>query len=118
MLANDERLNTLTAVIIGAAIEVHRVLGPGLLESIYLACLQFELSERRLRFEGQKPVPVVYESIRLATMHRIDLLIEDSVVVEVKSVDALLPVHQAQVLTYLRLTGRPAACSSTSMCRG
>ena len=59
MLVNDERLNTLTAAIIGAAIEVHRVLGPGLLESIYLACLQFELSERGLRFEHQKPVPVV-----------------------------------------------------------
>ena len=108
MLAGDQRLNTLTAAIIGAAIEVHRVLGPGLLESIYLACFQFELAERGLRFEGQKPVPVVYKSIRLATMHRIDLLIEASVVVEVKSVDALLPVHQAQVLTYLRLTGCPA----------
>jgi GxxExxY protein len=108
VLANDERLNTLTAAIIGAAIEVHRILGPGLLESIYLACFQFELSARGLRFESQKLVPVVYKSIRLATMHRIDLLIEDSVVVEVKSVDALLPVHQAQVLTYLRLTGCPA----------
>ncbi len=108
MLANDERLNALTAAILGAAIEVHRVLGPGLLESIYLACFQFELSERRLRFESQKPVPVVYKSIRLGAMHRIDLLIEDSVVVEVKAVDALLPVHQAQVLTYLRLTGCPA----------
>jgi len=108
MLVNDERLSTLTAAIIGAAIEVHWVLGPGLLESIYLACLQFELSERGLRFEAQKPVPVVYKSIRLVAMHRIDLLVEDSVVVEVKAVDALLPVHQAQVLTYLRLTGCPA----------
>ena len=87
MLANDERLNALTAAILGAAIEVHRVLGPGLLESIYLACLQFELSEGRLRFEVQKPVPIVYKSIRLGAMHRIDLLIEDSVVVEVKVVD-------------------------------
>ena len=65
MLTNDERLNALTGAILGAAIEVHRVLGPGLLESIYLGCLQFELSERGLRFEAQKPVPVVYKSIRL-----------------------------------------------------
>ena len=79
-----------------------------MLESIYLACLQFELSERGLRFEYQRAVPVVYKSIRLAVVHRIDLLVEDSVVVEVKAVDALLGVHQAQVLTYLRLTGCPA----------
>ena len=108
VLTKDERLNALTAAIIGAAIEVHRVLGPGLLESIYLGCLQFELSERGLRFEAQKPVPVVYKSVRLASTHRIDLLIEDAVVVEVKALDILLPVHQAQVLTYLRLTGCPA----------
>jgi GxxExxY protein len=78
VLTKDERLNGLTASIIGAAIEVHRVLGPGLLESIYLACLQFELSERGLRFEAQKPVPVFYKSIRLSTVHRIDLLVEDT----------------------------------------
>jgi hypothetical protein len=73
MLANDERLNALTAALLGAAIEVHRALGPGLLESIYLACFQFELSEQRLRFEAQKPAPVVYKSIRLGAMHRINV---------------------------------------------
>ncbi len=108
MLLDDRRLNSLTSGIIGASIEVHRNLGPGLLESIYLACLQCELSERGLRFEAQKAVPVVYKSTRLATMLRIDLLVEDSVVVEVKSLDCVLPVHQAQVLTYLRITGCPA----------
>ena len=108
VLLDDERLNALTSAIIGAAIEVHRNLGPGLLESIYLACLRCELSERGIRFEAQKAVPVVYKSTRLTAMLRIDLLVEDSVVVEVKSLDCLLPVHQAQVLTYLRITGCPA----------
>ena len=108
VLLNDARLNALTSAIIGAAIEVHRHLGPGLLESIYLACFQYELSERGMRFETQKAVPVVYKSTRLGATLRIDLLVESSVVVEVKTLDCILPVHQAQVLTYLRITGCPA----------
>jgi len=107
VLVDDERLNALTSAIIGAAIEVHRNLGPGLLESIYLACLQYELSERGMRFESQKAVPVVYKSTRLAALLRIDLLVEDSVVVEVKALDCVLPVYQAQVLTYVARPRRP-----------
>ena len=107
MLA-DASFNHITSEIIGAAIEVHRTLGPGLLESTYMPCLQFELSERKLRFVAGRSVPIVYKGTALDAMYRIDLLVEDLVVVELKSVERLLPVHQAQVLTYLGLTGCPA----------
>jgi len=109
MLIDDFRINALTRRILGCAIEVHRVLGPGLLESIYLQCLQYELSTNGLRFVAQKGVPILYKGITLEACYRIDLIVEDIVVVEVKCVDALLPVHQAQTVTYLRLTGCPAA---------
>ena len=105
MLIEDEGLNTLTGNIIGAAIEVHRILGPGLLESIYQTCFEFELRERNLRFVVQHPVPIRYKRANLAGLYRIDLVVEDRIVVEVKSVAAVLPVYKAQVLTYLRLTG-------------
>jgi len=105
MLADDPKLNALTGAILGAAIEVHRVLGPGLLESIYLACFRIELGLRRLRFIEQTSVPVVYKDIRLNAAYRIDLTVEDQVIVEVKAVDTLLPVHQSQVVTYLKVTG-------------
>jgi len=91
--------------IIGAAIEVHRELGPGLLESAYTTCLAYELLQRKLDFFREAPVPVVYKGERIDCGYRIDLLVEGDVIVEVKSVDALLPIHTAQVLTYLRLTG-------------
>ncbi len=104
----DATFNGITAHIIGSAIEVHRTLGPGLLESTYMPCLQFELTARQLRFVTQRTVPIVYKGMALNTTYRIDLLVEDLVVVEVKSVDRLLPVHQAQVLTYLGLTDCPA----------
>lgn len=104
----DEPFNRITSEIIGSAIEVHRILGPGLLESTYLPCLQFELSERKLRFVTGRAVPVVYKGMPLNTAYRIDLMVEDQVIVELKSVEHLLPVHQAQVLTYLSLTGCPA----------
>ena len=104
----DARFNVITAQIIGAAIEVHRTLGPGLLESTYMPCLQFELTARKLRFVTQRAVPIVYKGMALDAKYRIDLLVEDVVVVELKSVDRLLPVHQAQVLTYMGLTGCPA----------
>ena len=98
----------MTRKIIGAAIEVHKTLGPGLLESIYQACLQRELTSRNMQFVVQRPVPIVYKGLKLDAVYRIDLIVEDLVVVEVKSVAALAPIHEAQGLTYLRLTGCPA----------
>lgn len=97
--------NTLSKQIIGAAIEVHRQLGPGLLESAYEECLAYELSLRQVPFERQKPVPVVYKQVHLDCGFRLDLLVGSLVVVELKAVDALTSVHEAQVLTYLKLTG-------------
>lgn len=102
---NAEELNRLTEAIIQAAIEVHRTLGPGLLESAYEACLAFELAQRGLKVERQKPLPVVYKDVRLDCGYRLDLLVEDKVIVEIKAVDQLLPVHEAQLLSYLRLSG-------------
>ncbi len=99
--------NDLTHGILGAAIEVHRVLGPGLLESTYLPCLRFELGARKLKFVTQHPIPVVYKGIALDASYRLDLIVEDSVVVEVKSVATVLPVFEAQLLTYLHLTRCP-----------
>jgi GxxExxY protein len=95
--------------VIGACIEVHRSLGPGLLESAYEECLAHELGLRRLAFERQKPVPVTYKGVQLECGYRLDLVVEDCLVVEVKAVEKLQPLHQAQVLTYLRLTGLPSA---------
>ena len=100
-----ERLNRITETIIGAAIQVHRVLGPGLLESAYVACLAHEIGKRGLFVEQQRPVPLVYETVKLECGYRMDLLVEHSVVVEVKSVEALAPIHEAQTLSYLRLSG-------------
>jgi len=107
-MVNPSTFSHLTREIIGAAIDVHRTLGPGLLESIYQPCLQFELSERKLRFVAERPVPVVYKGLKLAATYRIDLIVENLIMVEVKSVSALAPIHEAQGLTYLRLTGCPA----------
>ena len=104
----DAPFNAITGHIIGAAIQLHRTLGPGLLESTYMPCLQFELTARKLRFVTQRAVPIVYKGMALDAKYRIDLLVEDLVVVELKSVDRLLPVHQAQVLTYMDLMGCPA----------
>jgi GxxExxY protein len=98
-------LNEITRMIIGSAIEVHRELGPGLLESAYQECLVYELLQRGLRIERQKPVPLVYKDVYLECGYRLDLLVEDAVVVEIKSVDAINPVHEAQLLSYLKLTG-------------
>jgi GxxExxY protein len=95
----------ITEAIIGAAIDVHRELGPGLLESAYEVCLACELATRGLRAIRQLQLPVVYKEVRLDCGYRIDLLVEDQVIVEVKAVDKLDPVHQAQLLTYLRLSG-------------
>ena len=95
----------LTEGIIGAAIEVHQAIGPGLLESAYEECLCKELSLRRIPFERQKPLPLEYKGSKLECGYRVDLLVANTVVVEVKSVETLLPIHEAQLLTYLRLGG-------------
>src|SRR6266550_2308226 len=95
----------LTGEIIGAAIEVHRHLGPGLLESTYQACLSRELELRGVPFEYEKPLPLEYKGVRLDCGYRLDLLVANAVIVEVKSVATLAPIHEAQLLTYLKLTG-------------
>lgn len=95
----------LTSQIIGAAMEVHRVLGPGLLESAYQTCLAQELMLRGLSFEQEKPLPVVYKDVKLDCGYRLDFLIEGKVVVELKAVEQIHPVFEAQLLTYLKLTG-------------
>jgi GxxExxY protein len=104
-VTEKQRLNTITENIIGAGIKVHRALGPGLLESAYEACLAFELAKRGLRVVAQKPLPLVYEEVKLECGYRIDLLVEDSVIVEIKSVDAVAPIHEAQIMSYLKLSG-------------
>jgi len=96
-----------TREIIAAAIEVHRVLGPGLLESAYSNCLQQELSVRNLAFTTQRRVPLVYKGVALDCAYRLDLLVKDVIVVEVKALAAVLPIHQAQLLTYLKLMELP-----------
>ena len=98
----EERL---TGEIIGAAIEVHRQLGPGLLESTYEACLCQELKLRNIEFECQKALPLEYKGIKLACGYRLDLLVAGLVIVEIKSVEALARIHEAQLLTYLNLSG-------------
>ena len=97
-------LNQISHRIIGAAIEVHRQLGPGLLEATYETCLAHELELAGLFVERQKALPLIYKDLKLDHGYRIDLLIERSIIVEVKSVDGLAPVHEAQVLTYLKLS--------------
>jgi len=99
----------ISSAVISAAMKVHSRLGPGLLESAYEACLVQELRNRGVRVETQIPVPVVYEGIKLEAGYRIDILVESKVVVEIKSVDAIAPVHKAQTLSYLRLSGRNLA---------
>ena len=97
--------NEITHQIIGAAIEVHKHLGPGLLESAYEECFAHELQLRNLRVERQKPVPVIYKETKLECGYRLDLLVEGRVVVELKSVEGLGPIHEAIILTYLRMSG-------------
>jgi GxxExxY protein len=101
--ANEISINQLTDRILGACIEVHRHLGPGLLESAYEDCVVHELSERRLPCERQVPVPLVYKSLVRADAYRLDILVAGRVILEIKAVEKLLPVHSAQVITYLRL---------------
>lgn len=100
-----EEINQVTGEIIGAGIEVHKALGPGLLESAYEACLCRELSLRKVAFERQRALPVAYKGLSLDCGYRVDLLVTESVVVEIKAVERLLPIHDAQLLTYLKLGG-------------
>ncbi len=95
----------LTEHVIGLAIEVHRALGPGLLESVYETCLAFELKQAAIPFRRQAPIPVMYRGNRLRTGFRADFLIADDLIVEIKAVEHLLPTHEAQALTYLRMSG-------------
>jgi len=99
-------INKVTEKIIGCAIEVHRILGPGLLESAYEECLAFELKNAGLRVERQKAVPIVFKEIKLDCGYRIDILVEDLVIVELKTVDTFNPVHEAQILTYMKFADK------------
>ena len=96
----------ITGEIIDAAMKVHTALGPGLLESAYEACLLFELHRRHLKAVRQVELPVVYEGVKIDVGYRLDLLVEDNVIVELKSVEKILPIHQAQLLSYLKLSGK------------
>jgi GxxExxY protein len=100
-------LNELTHSIIGGAIEVHKELGPGLLESIYERCLTHTLKEKRLQLSVQQKVPLIYRGLYLDCELRFDLMVEDSIIVEIKAADNLLPIHEAQLLTYLKLLNKP-----------
>jgi GxxExxY protein len=97
--------NEISEKIIGCAIEVHKILGPGLLESAYLECLYYELQKAGLKVEKQKPLPLIYKDVKLDIGYRLDLLVESKVIVETKSMDALNDIHVAQVITYLKLSG-------------
>ena len=105
-MEQGKRLNNLTKRVIGAAMSVHSALGPGLLESAYETCLEYELKQLGLRVERQKPLPVLYRGVALEGGYRLDLLIEKEVVVEIKAVDQLKPIHEAQLISYLRLSSR------------
>lgn len=98
-------INKVTGAVIGAAIEVHQALGPGLLESAYCECLRRELNLRGMAFERERPLPLEYKGLRLECGYRLDLLVGGCVVVEVKAVETLAPIHEAQLLTYMRLGG-------------
>lgn len=96
-------INQITEKIIGAAIEIHKTLGPGLLESAYEECLCYELSRARISFRRQVDLPVSYKEVKLDCGYRIDLLVEEEVIIELKTVERLLPIHEAQLLTYLKM---------------
>jgi len=102
-MQENDRLDQISRRIIGAAIEVHRHLGPGLLESAYQSCLAFELKQLGLKVDEQKPLPVVYKQVKLDCGYRLDLVVEDEIIVEIKAIEKLLPIHEAQLLSYLRL---------------
>ncbi len=100
---NEEKLNKITEIIIGVAIGIHKALGPGLLESAYEACMVYDLAQAELRVEQQKSLPVVYREVKLECGYRLDLLVEKEVIVEIKSIEKFLPIHKAQLMSYLKL---------------
>jgi GxxExxY protein len=102
-MRENDRLDEISHRIIGAAIEVHRHLGPGLLESAYQSCLAFELKRLGLKLEEQKPLPVVYKEVKLDCGYRLDMVVDDEIILEIKAIEKLLPIHEAQLLSYLRL---------------
>jgi GxxExxY protein len=99
-----EEINKITGIVVDASMDVHSAMGPGLLENVYEHCLARELELRGLKVESQVPIPVVYKETELKVGFRIDLLVEDCLIIELKAVEAVLPIHEAQVFTYLRLT--------------
>lgn len=99
--------NRITETIIGSAIKVHKALGPGLLEATYEACLAYEISQAGLTVKQQIAMPVMYQNVHLDVGYRLDMLVEDSVIVEIKAIEAILPIHKAQLMTYLRLAQCP-----------
>lgn len=99
-------INKITETIIGKSIEIHSALGPGLLESAYQKCLEYELIKSGLKVQREIILPVVYKELLIEFGYKMDLLIEDSVIIELKSVEQILPVHEAQILTYLKLSGK------------
>ncbi len=101
-----DKLDQITRRIIGAAIEVHKTIGPGLLESAYEACLAYELRKLGCKIEQQKPLPVVYKDVMLDCGYRLDLVVEDALIVEIKAVEQLAPIHEAQLISYLRLSNK------------
>ena len=103
-ISESEERDSLTGTILSAAIEVHRALGPGLLESAYVNCLIYELKLRGLKIEHEKPLPVFYKDVMLDCGYRLDLVVEGQVIVEVKSVKTILPIHEAQLLSYLKMS--------------
>lgn len=105
----QHELNELSYKVIGCAYKVHTTLGPGLLESTYQTCLEFELLNEGLKVEREKALPVVYKGVKLEAGYRIDLLVEDKLIIEIKAVDAIIPIHEAQVMTYLKLSGKKLA---------
>jgi len=103
-LSSDRRINALSGAVIDAAMTVHRELGPGLLESVYERCLAIELQQRRIEFVRQREVPTVYKDIPIEAPLRLDFIIVDTIILEIKAVEKLIPLFEAQLLTYLRLT--------------
>ena len=99
--------NEISGAVVDAAMKVHSALGPGLFESAYAACLRHELVKRGLRVQSEVPLPVVYDGVRLEAGYRLDLVVEDTVVVELKAIEELAPIHQAQIISTLELSGKP-----------
>lgn len=103
-IKEKDYINNISNKIIGAALEVHKILGPGLYESVYEECLCFELEKLGLKFQRQKIIPVLYKGNKLEKGFRVDILVEDSIIVEIKAVNAILPIHEAQVISYLKMS--------------